>query len=54
MLAGGWIIFDDYNWPHGDGPRNVADRALRQFGSRIHRRFVAGGAMFMNLASDVS
>lgn len=52
VLPGGWIIFDDYNWPHGDGPRNVADRALSQFGSRVRRHFVAGGAMFMNLAVE--
>jgi hypothetical protein len=50
VLPGGWIIFDDYHWPHGDGPRKVADRAIAAYGSRVRRHFVAGGAMFVNLA----
>ena len=50
VLPGGWIIFDDYNWPHGDGPRRVADRAIAQYGPGLARRFIAGGAMFLNLA----
>lgn len=51
VVPGGWVIFDDYNWPHGDGPRKVADRAIAEYGDRVSRRFVAGGAMFVNLAS---
>jgi len=51
VLPGGWVIFDDYNWPHGDGPRKVADRAIAQYGPQVKRSFVAGGAMFINLAS---
>jgi hypothetical protein len=50
VAPGGWIIFDDYNWPHGDGPRKVADRAIAQYGPRVARSFIAGGAMFVNLA----
>jgi hypothetical protein len=50
VLPGGWIIFDDYNWPHGDGPRRVADRAIADYGPRAVRHFVAGGAMFLQLA----
>ncbi|MBX9616537.1 MAG: class I SAM-dependent methyltransferase [Caulobacteraceae bacterium] len=50
VLPGGWIIFDDYHWPHGDGPRRVADRALADYGARARRHFVAGGAMFIQLA----
>ncbi len=49
VLPGGWIVFDDYNWPHGDGPRKVADRAIVGYGARVRRSFVAGGAMFVNL-----
>jgi len=45
----GWVIFDDYHWPHGDGPRKVADRAIAAYGSRVQRHFVAGGAMFVHL-----
>jgi Methyltransferase domain len=49
-LAGGaWIVFDDYNWPHGDGPRKVADRAVRDYGARVRHRFLAGGALFLNI-----
>jgi len=50
VVPGGWVIFDDYNWPHGDGPRKVADRAIAEYGVRVRRSFVAGGAMFVNLA----
>lgn len=49
VAPGGWIIFDDYNWPHGDGPRKVADRAIAAYGARVRRSFVGGGAMFVNL-----
>ena len=51
VVPGGWVIFDDYNWPHGDGPRKVADRAIAELGPKVARSFVAGGAMFVNLAS---
>lgn len=51
VRPGGWVIFDDYNWPHGDGPRKVADRAIAHYGARVKRSFIAGGAMFVNLAS---
>jgi hypothetical protein len=50
VKPGGWIIFDDYNWPHGNGPRTVADRAIAGYGPQVARHFVAGGAMFVNLA----
>jgi hypothetical protein len=50
LLPNGWIIFDDYEWPHGNGPRNVADRAIVAYGSRIRHNFIAGGAMFLNVA----
>ena len=51
VAPGGWIIFDDYNWPHGDGPRRGADRAIRGYGARAVRHFVAGGAMFIQLSA---
>lgn len=49
LAAGAWIIFDDYNWPHGDGPRKVADRVVRDYGARTRHRYVAGGALFLNI-----
>ena len=50
VAPGGWIIFDDYNWPHGDGPRKVADRAIAAYGPRVRRSFVGAGAMLVKLA----
>lgn len=49
VVPRGWIIFDDYHWPHGDGPRVVADRAIAALGPKVARRFVGGGAMFVQL-----
>lgn len=49
LAPGAWIVFDDYNWPHGDGPRKVADRAIFEFGARVRRHFLAGGALFMQI-----
>lgn len=49
LEPGGWVVFDDYNWPHGDGPRRVADRAVSAYGSRLTRRFLAGGALFIRV-----
>jgi SAM-dependent methyltransferase len=51
LAPGAWIVFDDYNWPHGDGPRKVADRAIDEFGGRTRRCFFAGGALFINIES---
>jgi len=51
LAAGGWIVFDDYHWPHGDGPRMVADRALKSYGDRVERHFIGGGAMFMKISA---
>jgi hypothetical protein len=50
LAPGGWVVFDDYQWSQGDGPRRVADRALADYGDRVRRRFVAGGALFINVA----
>lgn len=50
VRPGGWVIFDDYVWSHGDGPRKVADRAIAAYGPRVKRSFVAGAAMFVKLA----
>jgi hypothetical protein len=50
VVPGGWIIFDDYEWPHGNGPRKIADKAIANYGRRVASHFVAGGAMFVKLA----
>jgi hypothetical protein len=53
LALGAWIVFDDYEWSHGDGPRKVADRVVREYGPKVRRRFTAGGALFMNLGREV-
>ena len=52
LVPDGWIIFDDYNWAHGDGPQKVADRAVISYGGRVKQRFFAGGALFLNVDSN--
>jgi hypothetical protein len=49
LVDGAWVVFDDYHWPHGDGPRKVADRVVGDLGSRVQKRFVAGGALFVRI-----
>jgi hypothetical protein len=50
VVPGGWIIFDDYQWPHGNGPRLIADKMITNYGTRVAHQFVGGGAMFVQLA----
>lgn len=52
IKAGGWIIFDDYEWSQGDGPRKVADRFQREHAKDIATSFVLGGAAFIQLRSN--
>ena len=47
VIPGGWIVFDDYVWPFGDGPRRVADEFLAR--ETAETSFVAGGALFVRL-----
>lgn len=49
VAPGGWIVFDDYEWSQGDGPRKVADRMALERASQIARKFVAGGAAFFKM-----
>ena len=50
MLPGGWIIFDDYIWPYGNGPKLVGDEFLLQNIHRIDVAFVMGSALFIQLS----
>lgn len=50
LVPGGWVVFDDYEWAHGDGPRKVGDEAAAELGARVMRTFVAGGALFLKVA----
>lgn len=49
LADGGWIVFDDYEWSSGDGPRIVADNARKALGDRVTREFVSGGALFLKV-----
>jgi hypothetical protein len=52
VRPGGWIIFDDYEWAFGDGPRKVADAWIAAKAERIAARFQAGPALFLQLTLD--
>lgn len=49
---GGWVIFDDYVWMHGDGPRRVGDELLAQ--GKIATAFVCDKALFIQMPSSPS
>ncbi|HZZ87453.1 MAG TPA: class I SAM-dependent methyltransferase, partial [Caulobacteraceae bacterium] len=52
VRPGGWIVFDDYEWAFGDGPRKVADAFVGANADRIAVRFQAGPALFLQLKMD--
>lgn len=49
VVPGGWIIFDDYEWAFGDGPRQVADAFVEANAARIAAAFQGGPALFVQL-----
>lgn len=49
IAPGGWILFDDYEWSQGDGPRQVADRIRHEWADRIDEFFVDAGTAFIKL-----
>lgn len=49
VAPGGWIIFDDYEWAFGDGPKRVADAYVVREVSRIEASFLAGPSLFVKL-----
>lgn len=53
VRAGGWVVFDDYCWPFGDGPRTAANEFCGMFQGNLASAFVAGGALFLKLARAV-
>jgi hypothetical protein len=50
LRSGGWLVLDDYVWPHGDGPARAGDALLAELGPRAARSFVAGKALFVRIA----
>jgi len=51
LAKGGWIVFDDYLWPYGNGPKKVGDQFVETNLARIATAFFMGGALFIQLAS---
>jgi hypothetical protein len=49
VVAGGWIIIDDYVWPYGDGPHRAGDEFLAENFDKIAAAFVMGSALFIQL-----
>ena len=49
LAPGGWLILDDYCWPHGDGPRRIGDAFLAEKSAIISQAFVVDGALFIKL-----
>lgn len=54
VRADGWIVFDDYRWPFGDGPRLIADEFLTRIEASVATAFVAGGALFARIKNPLS
>lgn len=51
VMAGGWIIIDDYVWPYGDGPKRAGDEFLNSHRFEVSTAFVMGTALFIQLTS---
>lgn len=49
VVPGGWIIFDDYEWAFGDGPRRAADAFIAEAGSRVTERYRAGPSLMVRV-----
>jgi hypothetical protein len=52
VRRGGWIVFDDYCWPFGDGPKVAADEFCLEHAHSLTAAFVAGGALFVQVGGD--
>ncbi len=52
VRPGGWIIFDDYVWAFGDGPKRIGDEFLAANAHRIDVSFVMGTALILRLADQ--
>lgn len=54
VVAGGWIVVDDYIWPYGDGPQRAGDEFMAANLESIVVAFVMGSALFLQLASRIA
>lgn len=46
-----WVIFDDYEWAFGDGPKIVGDKFLADNETKINCSFIKGSALFLQLST---
>lgn len=53
VVAGGWIIIDDYVWPWGDGPQRAGNEFLAEHHRKIGCAFVMGTALFIKLGEAI-
>jgi cephalosporin hydroxylase len=53
VLPGGWIVFDDYVWPYGTGPKEIGDQFLLDHAAQIQNSFVIGTALFVQLHTSL-
>jgi hypothetical protein len=49
LAKNAWVIFDDYKWAYGSGPRVIADEILTLYGYNVKHAFFCGGALFIKL-----
>jgi cephalosporin hydroxylase len=54
VRVGGWVIFDDYVWPYGNGPKRVGDEFLKRNSTKICSAFVMGSALFLQLIAPIN
>jgi len=47
IKEGGCIVFDDYEWNFGDGPKKVADEFCLKNKNKITKTIKSGGALFV-------
>lgn len=53
VVAGGWVVLDDYVWPYGDGPKRVGDALLAAEAANIGLSFVMGSALFLQVSQPL-
>jgi hypothetical protein len=50
LAPAAWVVFDDYEWSWGDGPKKLVARIRAEQKNRIQKEFVAGGCAFLKFA----
>lgn len=52
LSNGGWLVLDDYCWPHGGGPKKAGDILLQNNSAKIKNSFVIDGALFIQFSES--